>query len=114
MKFLLVFLASVLLATGAAADESEPPSGTAALLCQRSTHGQTTSRTISIDYDNKLVDGTPATFSGSMIVWTVRNGSGEEHHELNRLTGTYNYWEKGQTAGEQMLTLVCTKTPIKF
>jgi hypothetical protein len=114
MKFFLIMTMLTALSSSALADDNEPPTGSAGLLCQMSRHGLTSTETLSIDYDQKLVNGTPATFSDSMILWTVRKGSEDEHHELNRLTGTYDYWTDGRNTGEPMPTFVCVKAPMKF
>lgn len=114
MKFLLIIVAMFLFSSIALAADPEPPTGTAALLCKMTRHGQTTTETLSVDYDKKLVNGTPADFSASMITWTARNGSDNERHELNRLTGTYNYWTESKTSAEPMPTFVCSKMLIKF
>ncbi len=114
MKFVLILAVMLSLSTVVLASDPEPPTGTAALLCKMSRHAQTTTETLSIDYDQKLVNGTPATFTASMIVWTVPNGARTEHHELNRLTGTYNYWTDDKPANEPMPTFTCVKAPVKF
>jgi hypothetical protein len=114
MKFFLITAMLMTLSSTAFAEDDEPPTGSVGLLCQMSRHGLTSTETLSIDYDKKLVNGTPATFSDSMIIWTVRNGSENEHHELNRLTGTYNYWTDGRNAADPMPTFVCVKAPMKF
>ena len=114
MKFLLIIVAVFLFSSVALAEDSEPPSGSAALLCKMSRHGQTTTETLSVDYDQKLVNGIPGAFSASMITWIVSNGAESEHHELNRLTGTYNYWTEGKTSTEPMPTFICVKAPEKF
>jgi len=95
-------------------DPEEPPTGSVALLCKMSRHALTTTETLSIDYDQKMVNGTPAIFSASMITWTVHHGAESEHHELNRLTGTYNYWTEGANSAEPMPTFVCVKMAEKF
>ena len=114
MKFILIIGAICSLSSIVLADDYGTPSGSAALLCKMSRHAQVTTETLSIDYDQKLVNGTLATFSASMITWIVHNGSESEHHELNRLTGTYNYWIDGQTSSEPMPTFSCAKVPAKF
>jgi hypothetical protein len=78
-----------------------------------SQHGEITTETLSIDYDQKLVNGISATFSTSKIIWTVQNGSRSEHHELNRLTGMY-YWTDAQNSAGPVPTFNCVKTPPKF
>jgi hypothetical protein len=98
----------------ARADDAQPPTGGAALLCKMSRNSQITTETLSLDYDKKLVNGIPAAFSESMITWTVQNGSESQRHELNRLTGTYNYWTEGKTSSEPMPTFVCIKAVEKF
>jgi hypothetical protein len=114
MKFFLVMTILITSSSFAFANDDEPPTGSAGLLCHMSRHGETSTETLSVDYDQKLVNGTPATFNASMITWTVRRGSENEHHELNRLTGTYNYWTEGKNAAEPMPTFVCVKVPLKF
>jgi hypothetical protein len=114
MKFFLIMTMLMTLSSFAFAEDDEPPTGSVGLLCHMSRHGETSTETLSVDYDQKLVNGTPATFNSSMITWTVRNGSENEHHELNRLTGTYNYWTDGKNLAEPMPTFVCIKAPLKF
>jgi hypothetical protein len=114
MKFLFVFIAICSFTSVAFASDPPPPTGTAALLCKMSRHAQTTTETLSVDYDQKLVNGIPATFTASMITWVVGSGAENEHHELNRLTGTYNYWTDNKTSGEMMPTFVCAKVPVRF
>lgn len=114
MKLLLIAFVMFSFSSIALADDAEPPTGSAALLCKMSRHAQITTETLSIDYDKKLVNGVPSDFSASMITWTVHNSAGSERHELNRLTGTYNYWTEGKTSTEPMQTFVCAKAPVKF
>jgi len=114
MKFFIMMTLLMTLSSIVLADDNEPPTGSVGLLCHMSRHGETSTETLSVDYDQKLVNGTPATFNSSMITWTVRNGSENEHHELNRLTGTYNYWTDGKDTADPMPTFVCTKSPSKF
>jgi len=114
MKFILVIVAVFLFPSIGLADDSQSPTGSAALLCKMSRHGQITTETLSLDYDQKLVNGISAAYSASMITWIVRNGPESERHELNRLTGTYNYWTDGKASPDPMPTFVCTKAPVKF
>lgn len=114
VKFLSIIVALILSSSTAYADDAEPSTGSAALLCKMSRHAQITTETLSVDYDQKLVNGSPAIFSASMITWSVFNAAGSERHELNRLTGTYNYWIEGKTSTEPMPTFVCIKMPVKF
>jgi hypothetical protein len=114
MKFFLIMFMLMTLSSTVFAEDDEPPTGSVGLLCQMSRRGLTSTETLSIDYDKKLVNGTPATFTDSTITWTLRNGSQNEHYELNRLTGTYNYWTDGRNTDEPMPTFVCVKAPIKF
>jgi len=114
-SFIIIILAFLLIVSSAViADDSEPPTGTAALLCKMSKHAQLMTQTLSIDYDKQLVNGISATFTPSIIVWTVENGSITEHHELNRITGTYTYWVDNEPSADAPPTFSCVKSPPKF
>jgi hypothetical protein len=116
MKYfvLIVFGLALAISPAARADDSEPPTGVVALLCKMSRHAQLMTLTISIDYDKQLVNGITASFSPSMIVWTVENGNKSEHHELNRITGTYTFWNAGEAQAVAPPTFSCEKAPPKF
>jgi len=116
MKYGFLIALGILLAfsTGAYADDSEPPTGTVALLCKMSQHSELLTQIVSIDYDRKTVNEVPATFTTSVITWIVDNGSHKEHHELNRVTGTYFHWTEGETATKPMPTFTCEKAAPKF
>jgi hypothetical protein len=96
------------------AEETEDPTGVAALLCKMSNHGQVLSQTLSIDYDKKLVNGISANFTPSIISWTLANGSRTEHYELNRITGSYYSWTDNETSTDPKLAFTCEIAPKKF
>ena len=116
MKYFFTIALGLLLASSsvALADDSEPPTGTVALLCKMSRHAQLLTQTLSVDYDKQQVNGVPAIFTASMIAWTVDNGPKREHHELNRITGIYYFWTENETSADPMPTFSCEKAPPKF
>jgi len=83
----------------AVADDCRTARGWLRFCARCPRHAQLMTLTISIDYDKQLVNGITASFSPSMIVWTVANGSKSEHHELNRITGTIHTGRKRNTGG---------------
>jgi len=116
MKFfpLIIFALCLMVSWTTFASDSEPPTGSIALLCKMSRHSQVMTQALSIDYDKKLANGAPATFTTSIISWTVEHDSKVEHHELNRITGTYYYWTDNETPAEPLPAFSCQKVSPKF
>jgi len=102
------------LSSVAAADDEVQTSGSVALLCKMEQHSKDVTETIMIDYDKKLANSVPATFSPSTISWTVEANSKAEHHELNRITGIYYTWMDNQPSSETMSAFNCEKAKLKF
>lgn len=118
MKYLSVIALGFLLVASQAAmaddDDTKDPTGVVTLLCKMSQHAQVLTQTLSIDYDKKLVDGISANFTPSTISWTVENGSKTEHHELNRVTGSYYSWGDNDTSTAPLPAFMCEIAPKKF
>jgi hypothetical protein len=113
-SFILSLGFLLVLSSVAAAYDDEPPTGSIALLCKMEQHSKEMTQTITIDYDKKLANGVPATFSPSAISWTVEANSKTEHHELNRITGIYYTRIDNEPSSEPLLAFSCEKAKTKF
>ena len=69
------------------------------LLCKAVRQGQQLVRSFKVDYDRRSVDGLPASFSESEILWTTAAIETDRvvylDHHLHRLAGTYYLTSRG-------------------
>jgi hypothetical protein len=87
------------------------------LLCKASFQGQLLTQNLVVDYGRKTVNGVPASITDAMITWSskeldsYRRQDAVMKHELNRLSGTYRFWQEGAVYAAAPPTYACEKAP---